>query len=106
VDRVVPVALFDEGSLMSVLRERVTKVWLVLMALTVATTWGLSKGVFSPAVAVAGIFLIVALKVRFVMLDFMELRYAPPPVRVVFEGWIVVVIALILGFWFLTPPAG
>ena len=91
---------------MAVLRERVTRIWLVLMALTVVTTWGLSNHVFSPAVAVAGIFLIAALKVRFVMLDFMELRYAPPPVRAVFQGWIVVVITLILGFWFLTPPVG
>jgi heme/copper-type cytochrome/quinol oxidase subunit 4 len=91
---------------MSVLRERVTNVWLVMMALTVVTTWGLSNDVFSPAVAVAGIFLIAALKVRFVMLDFMELRDAPTPARIVFQGWIVVVIAVILGFWFLTPPVG
>jgi heme/copper-type cytochrome/quinol oxidase subunit 4 len=55
---------------------------------------------------VGGIFLIAAVKVRFVMLDFMELRYAPSPVRAVFEGWIVVVVALIGGFWFLTPAAG
>jgi heme/copper-type cytochrome/quinol oxidase subunit 4 len=91
---------------MSVLRERVTKVWLLLMALTVVTTWGLSNDALSPGVAVGGIFLIAAVKVRFVMLDFMELRYAPSPVRAVFEGWIVVVVALIGGFWFLTPAAG
>lgn len=88
---------------MSVLRERVTMVWLGLMLLTVITTWGLSKDVFTPAVAVAGIFLIAAIKVRFVMLDFMELRDAPISVRVAFQVWIVGVTALILGFWFLTP---
>ena len=88
---------------MSILRERVTRVWLALMMLTVVTTWGLSKNVFTPSVAVTGIFLIGALKVRFVMLDFMELRYAPVRVRVIFEGWIVLVVGLILGFWFLTP---
>ena len=59
---------------MSVLRERVTMVWLGLMVLTCVTTWGLSKDLFSPAVAVVGIFLIAAVKVRYVMLDFMELR--------------------------------
>ena len=91
---------------MSVLHERVTRVWLLLMSLTVMTTWGLSNDALNPGVAVGGIFLIAALKVRFVMLDFMELRYAPPPVRAVFEGWIVVVIALVGCFWFLTPPAG
>ncbi len=88
---------------MSVLRERVTYVWLGLMLLTCVTTWGLSKDVFSPAVAVAGIFVIAAVKVRYVMLDFMELRNAPIPVRVAFEAWPAVVAAAILGFWFATP---
>jgi hypothetical protein len=88
---------------MSVLRERVTWVWLVLIALTCATTWGLSKDLFNPAVAVVGNFLIAAVKVRYVMLDFMELRNAPVPVRAAFEAWPWVVAAIILGFWFATP---
>lgn len=87
---------------MSVLRERVTWVWLGLVVLTCVTTWGLSKGLFTPAIAVVGIFLIAALKVRYVMLDFMELRQAPILVRVAFEAWPVVVAAMILGFWFAT----
>jgi caa(3)-type oxidase subunit IV len=88
---------------MSVSRERVTWVWLGLMALTCITTWGLSKDLFSPAVAVVGIFLIAAVKVNYVMLDFMELRYAPIPVRVAFQAWPAVVAVMILGFWFATP---
>lgn len=91
---------------MSLLRERATRVWLGLIVLTVLTTWVLSKDVVSPAVAVTGTFLIAAVKVRFVMLDFMELRDAPVAARVGFQGWIVVVTALILGFWFLTPGTG
>ena len=87
---------------MSVLRERVTWVWLALMVLTCATTWGLSKELFSPVVAVVGNFLIAAVKVRYVMLDFMELRNAPIPVRVAFEVWPFGVTAVILGFWFAT----
>ena len=87
---------------MSILRERVTLVWVGLMALTCLTTWGLSKDLFSPAVAVVGMFLIAAVKVRYVMLDFMELRHAPIPVRVAFEAWPVVVTAMILGFAFAT----
>jgi hypothetical protein len=87
---------------MSVLRERVTLVWLGLVVLTCVTTWGLSKNLFTPAVAVVGIFLIAALKVRYVILDFMELRNAPIPVRVAFEAWPVGVAAMILGFWFAT----
>ncbi|WP_273735240.1 cytochrome C oxidase subunit IV family protein [Mycolicibacterium septicum] len=88
---------------MSVLHARVTKVWLALIVLTVITTWGLAKGMFGPAVAVTGILLIAALKVRLVMLDFMELRDAPVPVRIIFQGWILVVVTMILVFWFLTP---
>jgi len=89
---------------MSVLRERVTWVWLALVVLTCVTTWGLSKDLFSPAVAVVGTFLIAEVKVRYVMLDFMELRNAPIPVRVAFEAWPVAVTVMILALWFLTPP--
>jgi heme/copper-type cytochrome/quinol oxidase subunit 4 len=88
---------------MPVLRERVTWVWLALVVLTGVTTWGLSKDVISPTVAVVGTFLIAAVKVRYVVLDFMELRNAPIPVRAAFEAWPVVVSAIILGFWFATP---
>jgi caa(3)-type oxidase subunit IV len=91
---------------MSVLRERVTWVWLALVVLTCVTTWGLSKDLFSPAVAVVGTFLIAAVKIRYVVLDFMELRNAPIPARVFFEAWPFVVAAIILGFWFATGAAG
>lgn len=88
------------------LGKRQTAVWLALMALTVLTTWVLSKESVTPAVAVAGIFLIAAVKVRFVMLDFMELRAASRSVRIVFEGWIAAVTILILAFWFLAAGIG
>jgi caa(3)-type oxidase subunit IV len=88
---------------MSVLRERVTWVWLALVVLTCVTTWGLSKNLFSPTVAVVGTFLIAAVKVRYVILDFMELRNAPIPVRVIAEAWPAVVAVMILGFWFVAP---
>jgi heme/copper-type cytochrome/quinol oxidase subunit 4 len=87
---------------MQLLRERVTRVWLGLMAATCVSTWALSRHGLRPSVAMVGIFLVAALKVRFVMLDFMELRGAPRRARLIFQGWIVVVIALILGFWFAT----
>lgn len=85
---------------MSVLRDRVTLVWIGLVAATCMSTWGLSKDAFSPAVAVVGIFLLAGLKVRYVMLDFMELRDAPRGPRVAFQLWAVVVVLLVLGFWF------
>jgi hypothetical protein len=88
--------------MMSVLRERVTWVWVGLVVLTCVTTWGLSKDLFSPVVAVVGTFLIAAVKVRYVILDFMELRNAPVPVRVIAEAWPLAVAGLILAFWFAT----
>jgi caa(3)-type oxidase subunit IV len=87
---------------MSVLRERVTWVWLGLIVLTCVTTWGLSKDLFSPAVAVVGTFLIAAVKVRYVVLDFMELRRAPIVPRLAFEAWPFIVATMILGLWFAT----
>jgi hypothetical protein len=36
------------------------------------------------------------------MLDFMELRQAPVPVRAAFEAWPALVAVIILGFWFAT----
>ena len=84
------------------MRERATVVWIGLVLATCATTWMLGKDLFSPAVAVVGIFVIAGLKVRYVMLDFMELRDAPRGPRIAFQSWIVVVTVLILGFWFAT----
>lgn len=88
---------------MRLLRERLTIVWAALMTATCASTWLLSKDAFRPEIAVVGIFGIAAVKVRYVLLDFMELRTAPRTARVVFQAWIVLVTALILGFWFATP---
>jgi Prokaryotic Cytochrome C oxidase subunit IV len=86
----------------TVLRQRATLVWLGLMLATVVTTWGLSSKEFSPVVAVVGTFVIAAVKVRYVVLDFMELRNAPRAARIAFEAWPVVVTAMILAFWFLS----
>jgi len=87
---------------MDVLRARATAVWFGLMLATCVTTWGLSKDIVSPAAAMVGTFVIAAVKVRFVLLDFMELRTAPLPVRAAFEVWIGLVTVGILGFWFVT----
>jgi heme/copper-type cytochrome/quinol oxidase subunit 4 len=86
----------------AVLRKPASAVWFVLMALTCASTWMLSKDAFAPTVATVGIFVIAAFKVRLVMLHFMELRTAPTFVKLAFEFWIVVSTAVILGFYITT----
>lgn len=73
------------------LRGTATRVWLLLMAATIVTTWVLTKDGVPVHVATVAIVLIAAIKVRLVLLHFMELRHAPLPLRLVFEGWVVAV---------------
>jgi hypothetical protein len=63
--------------------RRLSAVWAVLVAATLVS-WSLGGGHGAAVVAIA------FWKVRLVGLYFMELRTAPVPLRVVFEGWVVV----------------
>jgi heme/copper-type cytochrome/quinol oxidase subunit 4 len=82
--------------------RRPTIVWTVLMAATITTTWVLSKDAFAATVGTGGTLALAALKVRLVLLDFMELRRAPIPLRVVFEAWSVAVPTMIFCFYLAT----
>lgn len=74
-------------------REVVTVVWLALMAATV-TSWAIGHRHSLGPRLISGIVIAVAfLKVRFVGLDFMELRTAPLPMRIAFEAWLLVACA-------------
>lgn len=66
-------------------------VWLVLLIATVASSTVAGHGVAVIAVAF--------FKVRLVGLHFMELRAAPVPLRVVFEGWVVVTGGILIGLY-------
>ncbi len=83
-------------------RHDPTVVWLLLMAATVTTTWVLSKGAVGAAVGTGGTLALTAWKVRLVVLDFMELREAPWPLRLVFEVWSVAVPGMVLAFYLAT----
>lgn len=69
--------------------DRMGAVWAVLVAATLAS-WSLGGG---NAVVVAVAFV----KVRLVGLYFMELRTAPLPLRGLFEGWVLVTGAVLIG---------
>lgn len=73
-----------------------TAVWICLMVLTCASAWLLTDGPFGAGTATTGVFLIAAVKARWVLLHFMELRAAPPAARVFFEGTVAVATALLL----------
>ena len=81
---------------MKLLRKPVTIVWAALMLATCASTWLLSKNSATPVVATVAIILIAALKVRLVMSHFMEVRRAPLALRLVCDGWLLAVTALIV----------
>lgn len=75
-------------------------VWAVLMLATCASTWWLKSGAATSMAATAAILVIAAVKVRLVMIHFMELKDAPWQWRLFFETWVVVVSGVILGgFW-------
>ena len=75
-------------------------VWAVLMLATCASTWWLKSGAATSMAATAAILVIAAVKVRLVMIHFMELKDAPLKWRLFFEAWVVVFSSVILaGFW-------
>ena len=81
---------------MELLRLPVSIVWAALMLATCASTWLLSKNSVTPEVATVAILLIAAVKVRLVMRHFMEVRLAPLALRLVCNGWLLAVTALIV----------
>jgi heme/copper-type cytochrome/quinol oxidase subunit 4 len=81
---------------MELLRKPVSIVWAALILATCASTWLLSKNSVTPEVATAGIMLVAAVKVRFVIRHFMEVRRAPPALRFVCDGWLLAVTVLIV----------
>ncbi len=86
-------------SLLQFVRNRAGLSWLLLIAATVLS-WavGAEHGTGSlVAIVVLGI---AAGKARLVGLDFMELRNAPIPLRMAFEGYCFGVWALLSGLYF------
>lgn len=76
--------------------------WGLLLALTFASfesAWGLAW-LRDPRWAVALVIGVALVKVRIVMLDFMELRHAPWALRGALEAWLVALAGGILGLWY------
>lgn len=83
----------------ALLRARSTYVWLGLVIVTVVS-WAVSAE-HEVGSAVAVLVLALALiKVRFVGLDFMELRNAPLMLRGVFEAYCVILWMVLAGMYF------
>jgi heme/copper-type cytochrome/quinol oxidase subunit 4 len=76
--------------------QRATVSFALLVAITVASFW-LTVGHGGELIGDTGkllwasVIVLASVKVRWVMLDFMELRHAPLKLRALFEFWAVVV---------------
>jgi hypothetical protein len=79
------------------LYQRITAIMALLFLLTIGS-WLLghaNSGVNVRAATIL-IILVAAFKIRYVMLDFMEIRSAPRLLRMFCEGWIAVLAVVIL----------
>lgn len=87
-----------------VLKSRPTLIWIILVTAT-CVSFGLGHGMGSPGVRAADIAVIVIafIKVRFVILDFMEVRHAPRFMRVSAEVWAVTVCTTLVALFLQAP---
>lgn len=60
----------------SLLTNKISAVWLVLMLATIASTWWITKDIVSANIATTLVMIVSAIKVRLVLLYFMELEHA------------------------------
>lgn len=90
--------------MIDLLKTRISLVWCLLIAITIAS-WGFGHGGGFNDPRHAGVAVIVAafVKVRFVLLDFMELRHGPPAMRWAVEVWAVAVCAGLAGLYWVAP---
>ncbi len=85
------------------LQSRVTAIWVGLLVAT-GLSWQFGHGFgFGEKFhyATAAILIVTFVKIRFVFLDFMELRTAPRPLRMAFEVWAVSVCVTLIGLYWL-----
>lgn len=87
----------------TLIRTNSTVAWLGLVGLTLLSWFlGTDHGFTSAHLVEASvvIFVVAVFKVRLVGLYFMELRGAPPGLRVIFEGYCAALLVLLIGMYF------
>lgn len=91
--------------------KRLLLVWLGLVAVTLVSWWIGSQRDHAefrsnPAITY-GVLLIAAVKIRVIVMEFMEVRHAPGLLRRLTDGWTVFIIAALLAIYSLKlsmPP--
>ncbi|MGO9932601.1 MAG: cytochrome C oxidase subunit IV family protein [Steroidobacteraceae bacterium] len=89
----------------SYIRNRSTRIWLFLSLLTVLSWWtGSARGAdfYQADALVTGVVLLIALiKTRFVIRNYMEVRFAPSWLQLTCDAWLLCLFAGISCFyWF------
>jgi hypothetical protein len=83
----------------AILWNRLSLVWLILVGVT-ALSWAAGHGLVEALdLARAAVIGVAFFKVRYVILDFMEIRHAPVAMRMVGELWAVLVCATLIGLY-------
>lgn len=87
--------------MLTLFRNRLTVIWALLVVATFVSFDGarFGTGDNAHAMATALIMVIAFLKVRYIGLEFMELRHAPLPLRLGFEFWSAAVCVAILALY-------
>ncbi|ORB61700.1 cytochrome C oxidase subunit IV family protein [Mycolicibacterium tusciae] len=85
-------------SVFQLVRNRAGLSWLILVAATVVS-WAVGADHGTGSMVAIVVLAIAAIKVRLVGLDFMELRHAPIPLRVLFEVYCFAVWAVLSGLY-------
>lgn len=105
LDRSVSVDLFG-ALMMNFFKHTINRVWAILIVLTMGT-WllGESYGVEGPAAAkylTVAILCLAFLKIRLVIRNFMEVKKAVLPLRIILDVWVFGVLSAVL-FFYLNP---
>ncbi|MDG5482808.1 cytochrome C oxidase subunit IV family protein [Mycolicibacterium gadium] len=85
-------------SVFQLVRNRAGLSWLILVAATLVS-WAVGADHGTGSMVAIVVLAIAAIKVRLVGLDFMELRHAPIPLRVLFEVYCFAVWAVLSGLY-------
>ena len=85
--------------------RRLTLVWVLLLILTFGSfVLGIEQGAGFTSTAAAILIGIAMFKVRLIGIHFMELRIAPPRLRILFEAYVLLVLGMLVAIDFLVVP--